>query len=95
MDHQKVSVFAEKGVVFKQKSAKRGLFLHPENTDGLPVSYGSGGTGVLRHVGLPSLCFCDTVGGAGSLMGATPVLLATVYLVHLIHWQYRQEALPA
>ena len=33
---QKVSVFPEIGVFFSQKSAKRGVFLHPENTDGLP-----------------------------------------------------------
>ena len=29
LDHQKVSVFAEKGVFFKQKSVKRGVVFGP------------------------------------------------------------------
>ena len=44
----KKSVFLlKKGCFLSKSQRKGGLFLHPENTDGLPASYGSGGTGVM------------------------------------------------
>ena len=52
---KKSALLLKKGWFLSKSQRKGGLFLHPENTDGLPVSYGSGGTGFMLVVTEPSL----------------------------------------